>query len=116
MAWGRRYLKFHRDQTGDWRHPRDLGATEVVAFLNHLASAENVAAATQNQALNAIVFLYSSVLQIDLGEFEEWVRARQPRRVPLGLSREEVGRLPGALEGTWRVMAQVLYGTGREGP
>ena len=51
--WVRRYLKFHRDAAGTWRHPRDLGPTDVVAFLNHLANVEHVAAGTQNQALNA---------------------------------------------------------------
>ena len=50
--WVRRYLKFHRDAAGMWRHPRDLGAAEVVAFLNHLANKESVAAGTQNQALS----------------------------------------------------------------
>ena len=112
VLWARRFLKFHRDQTGGWKHPRELGATEVGAFLNHLANVEHVAAATQNQALNAIVFLYGAVLKIDLGEFGEWMRVSKPRRVPVVLSREEVGRLLGALEGTWRLLAQTLYGTG----
>jgi len=58
----RRYLKFHRDQAGAWRHPRDLGAAEVVAFLNHPANREHVAAGTPNQALTAISFLYTQVL------------------------------------------------------
>jgi hypothetical protein len=61
--WVRRYLIFHREAAGGWRHPRDLGAAEVVAFLNHLASVEHVAAGTQNQALNALVFLYTHVTQ-----------------------------------------------------
>jgi hypothetical protein len=51
VLWVRRFLKFHRDQAGKWRHPRDLGASDVVAFLTHLATVEHVAAATQNQAL-----------------------------------------------------------------
>src|SRR6267143_3939396 len=101
VLWARRFLKFHRDRAGGWKHPRELGATEVGAFLNHLANVEHVAAATQNQALNAIVFLYGSVLQIELGEFGEFMRASKPRRVPVVLSREEVGRLLGALEGPW---------------
>lgn len=112
VLWVRRFLKFHRDRLGSWQHPRELGATEVGAFLNHLANAEHVAAATQNQALNAIVFLYGSVLNLELGEFGEVVRAQKPRRVPVVLSREEVGRLLGAMEGTGRLMAQLLYGTG----
>jgi len=112
VLWVRRYLQFHRDASGGWKHPRDLGATEIGAFLNHLATGEHVAAATQNQALNALVFLYGAVLHIDLGDFGEVVRASKPRRVPVVLSPEEVGRVLAALEGTWRLMAQVLYGTG----
>jgi hypothetical protein len=71
--WVRRFLRFHRLKDGDsqrsslrgWRHPREMGAAEVVAFLNHLAGVEHVAAATQNQALNAISFLYSQVLGLE---------------------------------------------------
>ena len=112
--WLKGFIQFHRRQENSfnarphpgplphgagvgWRHPREMGVPEVQAYLSHLAVARDVSVATQRQALNAIVFLYSSVLQIELGEFEEWVRARQPRRVPLVLSREEVGHLPGAL-------------------
>ncbi len=112
VQWARRFLKFHRDQAGAWKHPRELGAMEVVAFLNHLANAEHVAAATQNQALNAISFLYVQVLGLELGDLGEFLRASKPRRVPVVLSQEEVGRLLASLEGTWRLMAQLLYGTG----
>ena len=108
VMWARQFLKYHRDRTGSWQHPRALGATEVGAFLNHLANAKHVAASTQNQALNAIVFLYGSVLQIELGELGEFVRASKPRRVPVVLSREEVGRLLSALEGPWRLLAQAF--------
>ena len=66
--WVRRYLKFHRDAAGAWRHPRDLGPSDVVAFLNHLANVESVAAGTQNQALNAISFWYAQVLRMELGD------------------------------------------------
>ena len=110
--WARQFLKYHRDRTGSWQHPRALGATEVGAFLNHLATTKHVAASTQNQALNALVFLYESVLQLELGELAEYLRASKPRRVPVVLSKAEVDRLLGALEGTWRLMAQTLYGTG----
>ena len=112
VQWARRFLKFHRDQAGAWKHPRELGATEVVAFLNHLANGEHVAAATQNQALNALVFLYAQVLGRELGDLGEFLRASKPRRVPVVMSQAEVGRLLASLEGTWRLMAQVLYGTG----
>src|ERR1017187_635201 len=103
VQWVRRFLKFHRDRAGSWKHPRELGAAEVVAFLNHLASIEHVAAATQNQALNAISFLYSQVLGLELGDLGEFLRASRPRRVPVVLSRDEVGRLLASLEGSWRV-------------
>jgi len=52
VQWGRRFLKYHRDSVGAWRHPREMGAVEIVAFLSHLANAEHVSAGTQNQALN----------------------------------------------------------------
>jgi integron integrase len=110
--WVRRFLKFHRDQAGIWRHPRDLVPADVVAFLNHLASEECVAAGTQNQALNAISFLYSQVLRIDMGDLGEFLRAEKRRRVPVVLSKEEVQRLLASLEGTYHLMARVLYGTG----
>lgn len=66
VFWVRRYIYFHNK-----RHPQEMGGAEIVAFLNYLASKENVAAATQNQALNALVFLYKKVLGIELGEFPQ---------------------------------------------
>ncbi len=121
--WVRRYLIFCRDYRGEsghrpdatggqWIHPRELGAADVVAFLNHLANVENVAAATQNQALNAISFLYTQVLRIELGDLGEIMAACKRRRIPVVLSKEETQRLLAALEGSARLMAQVLYGTG----
>ena len=110
--WVRRFLKFHRDQAGVWRHPREMGAAEVVAFLNHLANVEHVAAGTQNQALNAVSFLYSQVLGLEMGDLGEYLLASKRRRVPVVLSKSEVERLLASLTGTWRLMAQVLYGTG----
>ncbi len=110
--WVRRFLKFHRDQAGVWRHPREMGAAEVVAFLNHLANVEHVAAGTQNQALNAVSFLYSQVLGLEMGDLGEYLLASKRRRVPVVLSKSETERLLASLTGTWRLMAQVLYGTG----
>ena len=89
-----------------------MGAAEVVAFLNHLANVESVAAATQNQALNAISFLYAQVVRIELGNLGEFLAASRRRRVPVVLGKEEVQKLLASLDGTWRLMAQVLYGTG----
>ena len=110
--WVRRFLKFHRDAAGGWRHPRELGPAEIVAFLNHLANVEHVAAGTQNQALNAISFLYSQVLGLEMGDLGEYLLASKRRRVPVVLSKAETVRLLASLTGTWRLMAQVLYGTG----
>ena len=112
LQWVKRFLKFHRDASGAWRHPRDLGAEEVVEFLNHLATVEAVAAATQNQALNALSFLYTQVLGIELGDLGEFLHAKRNPRVPVVLSKGEVQRLLVSLPDGHRLMAQVLYGTG----
>jgi site-specific recombinase XerD len=97
---------------GKWVHPRELGAADVVAFLNHLANVECVAAATQNQALNAVSFLYTQVLRLELGDLGEFLAASRRRRVPVVLSQGEVQKLLAALEGTYQLMGRVLYGTG----
>jgi site-specific recombinase XerD len=74
-------------------HPREVGAPEVAAFLTHLARRIRVAASTQNQALNALVFLYRHVLDSPLGNLEGVVRARKPRRLPVVFTCEEVRRV-----------------------
>lgn len=94
------------------RHPREMGATEVEAFLSMLAVTRRVAASTQNQALSALLFLYRVVLGIDLPWMENVVRAKRPRRVPTVLSKEEVRRLLMAMEGRPWLLASLLYGTG----
>jgi len=86
--WIMAYSRFHRGPEA-WRHPAEMGAAEIEAFLTHLAVERKVAAATQNQALNAIVFLYKQVLEIDPGQFNA-VRAKRPRRMPTVLSRHPV--------------------------
>ncbi len=106
-AWCKRFILFHGK-----RHPAEMGALEVRDFLSHLASERNVAASTQNQALNSILFLYRRVLEQDLGDFSDSVRARRTKKVPVVLSREEVARVLAGLEGTTRLMAQILYGSG----
>jgi hypothetical protein len=82
--WVRRFVLFHGK-----RHPRDMGAAEVEQFLTHLAVHGRVAASTQNQALNALVFLYTQVLELELEKVDA-VRARRPARLPVVLSPEEV--------------------------
>lgn len=112
VGWIRRFLFFHRSQAGQWRHPRELGGQEVTEFLSHLAVAEQVSASTQNQALNAVVFLYREVLHRELTGLDERLRATRPKRLPVVLTREEVRQLLAAMEGTPKLMAQLLYGTG----
>lgn len=112
VGWIRRFLFFHRSQAGQWRHPRELGGQEVTEFLSHLAVAERVSASTQNQALNAVVFLYREVLHRELTGLDERLRATRPKRLPVVLTREEVRQLLAAMEGTPKLMAQLLYGTG----
>jgi integron integrase len=110
--WVIRFLKYHRDKSGQWKHPKEMGAAEVVEFLNHLANEQAVAASTQNQALNAIVFLYSQVLGVDLGDLGEFLHAHRRKRLPVVLGKEEVQCLLGALPDGFRLMGQLLYGTG----
>jgi integron integrase len=105
--WVRRFILFHGK-----RHPEELGAAEIEAFLNHLAVEDEVAASTQNQALNAIVFLYRRVLLRDAVQLEHLIRARKPRRLPVVLTRGEVRELLDRLHGTSRLVAGLLYGSG----
>lgn len=96
----------------DKRHPSDLGANEMGAFVSHLAVKRNVAASTQNQALSALLFLYREVL----GQPVEWVddieRAKRPQRLPVVFTREEVSAVLGHLRGEAWLMASLLYGSG----
>ena len=94
------------------RHPREMGAAEVEAFLTGLAVQGKVAASTQNQALSALLFLYREVLGVELEWMENVVRAKRPLRVPTVLSREEVSRLLAVMEGRPRLLAALLYGSG----
>lgn len=94
------------------RHPAMLGESEVTAFLSHLATEGNVAAATQNQALAALLFLYKQVLGKELGWFDDLVRAKRPVRLPVVLTRGEVTALLAQLKGVHWLMASVLYGAG----
>ena len=81
-------------------------------FLSELATRQRVAVATQRQALNAVVFLVREALGRPLEDFGDFTRARAVKRVPVVLSREECQRLLGALEGTTRLMAELMYGSG----
>lgn len=107
LQWIRRFILFHGK-----RHPREMGAVEVEAFLTHLAVAGRVAAATQNQALSALLFLYREVLNIDLPWLDKVVRAKQPQRLPVVLTRQEVTAILDRMTGAHGLMARLLYGTG----
>jgi len=107
VHWIRRFIHFSGK-----RHPIELGAAEVTAFLNHLARERSVAAATQNQALSALLFLYKEVLAQELPWLDGIERAKRPARLPTVLSPAEVQRLLGAMRGTKRLMASLLYGAG----
>jgi integron integrase len=105
--WVKRYIRFHK-----YRHPLEMGAVEVEAFLTHLAVTRNVAAATQNQALAALLFLYKEVLKVELPWLEGVVRAKKPVHLPVVLTREEVARVLAELSGVAALVANLLYGSG----
>ncbi len=106
VHWVYDYILFHNKS-----HPRELGESDINRYLTHLAVDRKVASATQNQALCAIVFLYKHVLNIDIGELE-LIWAKRPKRLPVVLSREEVKSLMSFLDGTYWMMAMLLYGSG----
>ncbi len=105
--WIRGFIVFHQK-----RHPRDMGAPEVQAYLSYLATDRKVAAATQNQALNAIVFLYREVLDRELGAIGRIERPTRPARLPTVLTKEEVRRVLAAVAPEHQLACQLLYGTG----
>jgi len=107
VHWIKRFIFF-----SDKRHPRDMGGAEVTAFLSHLARDRDVAAATQNQALAALLFLYKEVLGQALPWLDQIERAKRPARVPTVLSVAEVQRLLAQMQGAKWLMASLLYGAG----
>jgi integron integrase len=106
VSWVKRYVRFHGT-----RNPAEMGATEVAAFLSHLAVEGKVSAATQNQALAALLFLYQEVLRQPLGHVES-VRAKERRRLPVVLTRREVAAVLKHIDGPARLVAGLLYGSG----
>lgn len=105
--WIRYYIRFH-----GVRHPQEMGAKEIREFLTWLAVERNVAAATQNQALNALVFLYDKVLGVPVGDISGTTRAKRPPRLPVVLTHEEAMRLIAALARPYDLMASLMYGAG----
>lgn len=107
LRWVREFILFHGK-----RHPSEMNTPEVEAFLSHLAEERNVSASTQNQAFNALLFLYREVIEIELEGRINAIRAKKPKRLPVVLNREEVSRVLACMKGTHRLMAALLYGTG----
>jgi integron integrase len=107
LDWTVRFIRFHR-----FRHPEQMGEAEVASFLSHLALERNVAAATQNQALNALNFVYRFVLDRPLGPMPGIVRAKSSQRLPIVLTQDEVGRLLQAIDSDYWLPACLMYGSG----
>ena len=107
VDWIKRFIFFH-----DKRHPKDLGAQDVEAFLTHLAVAGKVAASTQNQAKSALLFLYREVLEIQLPWLDNVTQAKAPKRLPVVLTVSEVQSVLSRLSGTHLLIASLLYGGG----
>jgi integron integrase len=109
LHWCRRFILFHGK-----RHPREMGAEEIGAFLSHLANEGMVAASTQNQALSALLFLYKHVLAEDLPWMgaEVFERVSRPARLPVVFTRQETSAVLDRMHGSYRLMAQLLYGGG----
>lgn len=105
--WIERYIRFHGK-----RHPAEMGSREVSAFLASLAIHNQVSASTQNQALAALLFLYGEVLRTKVAWIADLVRAKQPRRMPVVLTRDEVRGVIGQMHGVPQLAARLLYGTG----
>lgn len=105
--WVLRFLHFNQPHAAE-----TLGAADIVRYLEYLAVERNVAASTQNQALNALVFLYGEILGVPLDRFANFTRAKRSRRLPVVLTRSEVRNLLDAIEGVSALMARLMYGTG----
>ena len=107
VHWIKRFIFFHNK-----RHPAQMGEKEIGQFLSGLATDRHVSASTQNQALNAILFLYRDVLRKEIGYIDGVVRAKRPHRLPVVLTRQEVKSILGALDHSDWLMVMLLYGAG----
>ena len=107
VGWARRFIRFHK-----LHHPANLNDQHVAAFLTYLAVERNVAVSTQNQTLNALVFMCRHGAKRPIGDITGAARAKQPLKLPMVLDRSEVGQLLRALDGSDRLMGALLYGSG----
>jgi len=108
ISWVRQFILYHNK-----RHPREMGTAEINDFITNLVNRRTVAASTQNQAISAIMFLYRNVLHIKLDETEILpIRPTKPKRIPTVLSRDEAKRVIARMEGVYKLMTQIMYGSG----
>jgi len=108
ISWVRQYILYHHK-----RHPREMGVAEINDFITYLVNQKAVSASTQNQAISAILFLYRNVLNIQLDEAALIpIRPTKPTRVPTVLSRDEAKRVIANMDGIYKLMAQLMYGSG----
>ena len=107
VSYIRDFILFH-----DKRHPKDMGVSEIRAYLTHLAVDKNVAASTQNVAFNAILFLYKQVLEIQLPLIDGVLRAKRPQRLPSVFTPGEAKSIIAELKGTPYLIVSLLYGSG----
>jgi integron integrase len=107
VDWIRRFILFHRK-----RHPNEMGEQEISAFLSHLAVNRRVSASTQNQAFCALLFLYQQVLERKLNFIDDVHRVKRPAKIPVVFTPEEAGAVLDHLHGDYRLMAELLYGSG----
>ena len=108
IAWVRQYILFHNK-----RHPREMGVAEINDFITYLVNQKSVSASTQNQAISAILFLYRNVLQIELDDRALVpIRPTKPKRVPTVLSRQEAKKVIAQMDGIYKIMTQIMYGSG----
>jgi site-specific recombinase XerD len=107
LFWIKSYILFHNK-----KHPKEMGASEIKQFLTDLAVKKHVSSSTQNQAFNALIYLYREVLRRNPGTLEGIPRAKGPKRIPTVLTRSEVQRILSAMAGTSRLFCALLYGSG----
>lgn len=107
IDWIRRYIFFHKK-----RHPKEMGITEIQAFLTYLAIERNLAASTQNQALSAVLFLYRYVLQKEIEVPADLIHAEKSKTLPVVMTHQEAIRVINGMTGTTQLMAKILYGSG----
>jgi integrase len=107
VYWARWYIRFHQ-----LRHPADMGGPEIHAFLSYLSNERSVSTSTHHQALCALLFLYKHVLKMELPWIDDLPKPSKPPRQPTVLTRQEIDRIFAQMEGTYLLIARLLYGTG----